>query len=310
MLSTIPAPLFKEAALSPPPEPTLDEFDPDLPTEDAPYGWTRDPASGEWRPKKTQGRRKTAPADGPAAAPPAPGRTPSLEELKAAGPQPRGEDVPPAHGHTHPKTDFFRKPERPAKLRTEPAPAPIVPFRAGPIAKGMNKLYRKAGKILRFWDPVLGQAVIECTYKDEDDQDASTVGEAWEELARVNPRIRGALLKLVSGGAVAGLIAAHLPIILAICMKESVQRKLPILKLLGVLLDDEDTGPADPATMMGGLEGVDLAQMMAMTQGLMGQMGMDMPRNMNEGRPGAPADFTVSTVPAGTFTTIPTQEAV
>ena len=63
----------------------------------------------------------------------------------------------------------------------------------------MNRLYARVGRIVRVMDPVIGQAIIETTSKEAESE--VTVGEAWEELARTNPRIRRVLLKLISGGA-------------------------------------------------------------------------------------------------------------
>jgi hypothetical protein len=280
---TIPTVEFQEPA--PVPEVAAEvpgqlAMDPDAPTEEAPYGWTTDPATGIRRPKKTTGRRRTT-ASTP---PPAPGATPSLEELKAQGkPKKAAEDVAPAHQHA--KISFLKGTPKP-----KPEPAPVPPFRAGPIAKGVNKLYRRAGKIVRTWDPALGAGIIACTVKDEDDEegDKSTVGEAWEELARINPRIRAFLARAVAGGAWGSLFMAHAPILLAIAMKDSVQRRLPIMRILGALLTDEDDQgeeyPSDLSASMGGMNPEDLAQMMQFAQGMMGQMGMGIPRGMNDAR--------------------------
>src|SRR5438552_3387358 len=77
--------------------------------------------------------------------------------------------------------------------------APVPPFRAGPIAKGVNRLYAKAGKIVRLIRPTVGEAILAITRKESDDD--VTVGEAWEEVAKVNPRMRRYLLRFVEGGA-------------------------------------------------------------------------------------------------------------
>ena len=281
--------LFQEPA---PAAPAPDEAaaaavpDPDAPTPDAPYGWTTDPATGVRRPKKTAGRRKVTAA--PPAAPAGP--TPSLEELKAAHQaDPPAEDVAPAHTAA-PRVTFLKK-DRP-HAAPKPPPAPAPPFRAGPIAKGVNKIYRRVGKIIKIWDPMVGAAIISCTVKDEDDDpdDITTVGEAWEELARVNPRIRAFLTKAIATGAWATLFTVHAPIFLAIAMKESVQRHIPFMRLVGAFLepdpDDEGQGDGpDLSQAMGNIGPQDLAQMMAMAQSLMGQVGMDVPRPAN-GRPG------------------------
>jgi hypothetical protein len=162
--------------------------------------------------------------------------------------------------------------------------AAAPPFRAGVISKGMNKLYAKAGRIVRVFDMEIGTAVIACT-RAEDDDDV-TVGDAWEELARTNPRIRAFLMRLMVGGAWSALFTAHLPILMAIAMKDGIRQRIPFLGLAQTLLTDEpDDGgeavPSDLAQMMGGIGPEDMAQMMAVAQGLMGQMAAGVPRAPN-----------------------------
>jgi len=238
------------------------------PAEEAPYGWMTDPDTGKRRPKKRPGRRsKTAQVPT--------GSTPSLEELQALG------SLSEASEDTAPGMPPKGK-RRPA-MKTETLP----PFRAGVIAKGMNKLYRKAGRILRLFDRDVGTAVIASATKqpdDEDDED-TTVGEAWEALAKQNPRIRAFLLKLMVGGARSALWEAHLPILMALAMKDSIRRRIPFLQLTEVLLTEDGQDGQDGAAgasglsqMMGGIGPEDMAQMMSMAQGLMGQMAVNVPR--------------------------------
>jgi hypothetical protein len=213
---------------------------------------------------------------------PPPGQTPTLEDLKAAHSGSDGsEDTPPG------------TPPKGKRKRTAPA-ADIPTLRAGQIAKGVNRLYRQAGRIVRMMDHDLGTAVIASARpvpKDEEDEDEDhiTVGEAWENLARTNPRIKAALTRLVIGGAWGGMFRAHLPIFLAIAMKESVRRRLPILDLAGAFLQDEPEAGQGPvptafADMMGGLTPDDMAQAMQFAQGMMGQMVADVPRAANTPR--------------------------
>lgn len=269
--------IFKEPQ-NIPGQTAIEDVDPDAPTPDAPFGWTTDPETGERRPKKTRGRqrRDAVPVET------VPGVSPSLEELRAAGgPAQRREDVAPAPA--------------PAKKggggAAAPAgPAVVPPFRAGPIAKGVNRIYRRAGKIVKIWDQQVGAAIIACTRKDEDEEedDSLTVGEAWEEIARTNPQIRAFLLKALSGSAWSALFMAHAPIALALMMKDSIRRRLPFQRLTEAFLTDEDEDgtqyPSDISQMMGGLDPAAVAAMSAMVQGMMPGMFGDMPRNMNEGR--------------------------
>ena len=123
--------------------------------------------------------------------------------------------------------------------------------RGGVLAAGINKLYRRAGKIIRAFDHDIGQAVIECTRADDLEEGELTVGEAWEALAKANPRIRRFLLKAIAGGAWTDLVMAHAPIGIALMLKPSVQRFIPFGRLLeSVAEPDEDSGDGE-----GGLPG-------------------------------------------------------
>jgi len=213
-----------------------------------------------------QAKGKQAPSGGTKPEPPASfGTSPSLDELKASKDD-REEDRAPG------------KVKR-GKRGKEPRQAPEVPpFRAGPIAAGMNKLYLRAGKLVRVMDPDIGTAIIETTRKETDDD--VTVGEAWEELAKTNPRIRAFLLKLISGGAYGQLLMAHLPIVLAILMKDAIRKRLPFQRIMDAMLVDRDeaTGeeaPSDIAAMMGNLSPADVQQMMGMAQAMMGGINLD-----------------------------------
>lgn len=248
-------------------------------SDEAPFGWMIDPKTGERRPRKRQGRPKMA-----TEAPVAPvGKSPGLEELQARGALPEpGEDTAPG---TH--RGRRAKSHRPAE--------PLPPFRAGVISKGVNRLYRRAGRLIRMWDTDIGTAVIACTVKSDDDDadDDTTVGEAWENLAKGNPRVRAFLLKLLEGGAVTALFVAHLPILMAIVMKDGIRERLPFMQLADAFLgDDEQSGePSDISHTTGGINPGDMAQMMQMAQGLMG----DMAANVNRG-PGTPREPTAGQV--------------
>ena len=208
---------------------------------DAPYGWTVDPKTGERRPKKSAGR---------------PRKPPSADELREAGaPPPLPPDEEPG------KPPRAREPRR-----SETAGGAAVPEmpRGGVIAKGVNKLYRRAGRILRAMDHDIGQAVIECTKPDPEDPDWLTVGDAWEQLARTNPAIRGWLMRAIAGGAWSDLVMAHAPIGVAIMMKPAIMRILPFKKLLESMTADEDDDGGD----LGGLSADDAEKMAA-------RMGLD-----------------------------------
>lgn len=202
-----------QATAGPPPD------DPDR----APYGWTRDTVTHEWRPKKSPGRPRNVPPPGP-------------EEVAAAPPITGQADAPP--------------PPRDRRKRKPPPTDADVPMpKGGVIAKGVDRLYRRGGRFLRILDDEIGLAVIECTRPDPDDPDAPTVGQAWENLAKDNPRIRAWLVKAIAGGNWQELIMAHASIALALFTRDWVRRFLPgatLERAAEVLLtEDEDTEPGD-----------------------------------------------------------------
>lgn len=239
--------------------------DDDQVSEEAPYGWMTDPKTGDRRPRKRPGRR------GKGVQPPV-GKAPTVEELQQLGSLPEPvEDVAPG------------TPKKGVKApRVE---APLPPFRAGVIAKGVNKLYRKAGRIIRVFDYDIGSAVIASATKDPDAEadDDTTVGEAWENLAKTNPRIRAFLLRAIQGGAWTTLFETHMPILLAIALKDGIRRRIPLLKLADAFLldNDDNDAPSDLSQAMGGINPQDMAQMMQMAQAMMGDVANNMPRTPN-----------------------------
>jgi hypothetical protein len=238
------------------------------PDADAPYGYTIDPKTGQRRAKKRAGRpRQDDPTRAATRSRVVVGE--DAEEIQAASPIESAPDADVEPGRVRQPRGRGRRAGTGAD--TKPA-EPVTPFRAGPIAKGVNKLYRRAGRIARIFDEEVGTAIIACTTKlDEDD---TTVGEAWEEVCRDNPRIRAFILKAISGGAWGSLFAAHLPIALALFMKESVRSRLPLPGLAAAVLDSDevDGDMSDLSGMVGGIGSLDLEQMMGFMQGPLSDM--------------------------------------
>jgi hypothetical protein len=241
------------------------------PADPAPYGYTVD-RDGTERPKKAPGR---------------PRKSPSLEDLKAqweADPAPGA--APP--GDRPPAAPKGRGRRSRAKAGTAAdRPAPPVPqyLRSeGGIAKAVNRQYRKLGKLISVFDPDVGGAFITCTRAvDEDD---ITVGDAWEQLAKTNPRVRAFLLRMLAGGAVGQLVWAHMPILGAILMKDAIRRRIPIGNLLFAFTGDDEEGASEPhghtegpPGTVEGLKQEDVAQMMAFAQATAERM-------MGNGAPG------------------------
>lgn len=120
--------------------------------------------------------------------------------------------------------------------------ASIPRYKAGVIAKGMATLYRRTGKILKALDRDIGIAVIES---------ADDCGEAWDDLARTNPRIRAVCMKLITGGAWTQLFVAHLPILLAILMKDAIRKHIPFGKFLARAMEPDEDQTSAVSDMLG-----------------------------------------------------------
>ena len=221
----------------------------DAEAAEAPYG--RKP---DGTPKRSNGGRR---------------KSPSLDELKAG--------QPPETGGESPEVSADRAPETPKRGRGRAAgakkDAPVPQFREGQIAKGVNRLYRKAGKIVRAMDPEVGNAIIEATKKEDDDD--ITVGEAWEELARTNVRIRRFLLKMIAGGAWGQLFMAHAPILLAVIMKDSVRRFIPFMKIIESMAEPDDDSAPGEGGLPGGMTAGDVAEASRLAQAQMAKMGFE-----------------------------------
>jgi hypothetical protein len=243
-----------------------------VPEEAAPFGWTVDRDSGERRPKKSPGRPKGVPNRPKVDLPH--GKSPSLEDIKAAGAPIVEPDQDRAPG----------KAKRSWRAAGTVKEAPeIPPFRAGPIAKGMNRLYARTAKIVKVMDPAIGAAILSTTRKDDDDD--ITVGEAWEELAKTNPRIRLFLLRLIAGGAWGQLLMVHAPIFMAILLKDGIRQHIPFMAMVEAMLSNEDDYEAqdqtlDVSAMLGGLRPEDAQQMAAMAQQMMANMAGNMTSNL------------------------------
>jgi len=228
-----------------PAETPEEPFGPDTITPDAPFGYTRDSsAPGGWRPKKAPGR---------------PRRPRSADEIAAEPPPPRAPDEAPAQA------------PKPPPLTDEDVPMPA----GGTIAKKINRLYRRAGRVLRKLDEETGVAFLECTRKDEPDD--VTVGEAWEQLAKDNPRIRAWLLNLVKGGAWQDLALAHAPIAAAIFMRRWLLDHVPFMGMVAAWFerddDDQDDGDGGGRGGAGLLQAADVEAMAGVHADVMRRAG-------------------------------------
>jgi hypothetical protein len=240
-----PADYPEEGAAENPGAPGQGAPDPDAPPPpgpDAPFGWTRDKGTKEWRPKLRAGRPR-APA--------------SAEELAQQAPPPPPEPDAPPREDARPAAGG---PGAPDEVTAMPA--------AGWIAKRVDKIYRRTGRFISLKDEEIGAAFALAGTKD--DPEDVTAGEAWEALCRTNPRVRAWVLRALKGGVYWDLVMAHAPVFLAVLMKESVLKFIPFRALLERWAEPDDTAegaelrPGDVGEMM------DLAEQQArrMAQGL------------------------------------------
>jgi hypothetical protein len=235
------------------------------PAEEAPFGWTTD-KDGTRRPKKTQGRPRTSPP---------------IEELRAAAAE-IADDAPPPPADRAPS-----KPKTTALGRAKTPPAPLPPYREGVITAGVNKLYRRAGKIVRAMDDDIGTAIIESAKNTADEgEENDSVGAAWDRLARTNPRIRRFLLRVIAGGAWGDLIMAHAPIALAIVMKPRILAIIPFSKIIQSMAEPDEDTPEGEGGLPGGMTAADTTDMAALANAQMtkiaAQMGITPTPEMTE----------------------------
>ena len=224
-----------------------------------------------------------------AEAPPAPRATrararksPSLEELAAAPAEPEAVSAPP---DGEPRSD--RAPDdkrRPSRSRKKTAGAdPTPPYKAGVIAAGVNKLYRRAGKIVRAMDADIGEAIIQAARNTADPGEADdSVGAAWDELAKTNPRIRKFLLKCVAGGAWGQLVMAHAPIAMAIVMKPAILRLIPFSKLIESMAEPDEDTPKGAGGLPGGMTAADAEQVAELAHRQLAAMSQKIPPEVLE----------------------------
>lgn len=90
-------------------------------------------------------------------------------------------------------------------------PEKVTPtvYKAGVLVRPLTDIYETIAGFVMLADPVCGQAIA---------KSAPAAAKSLDELARVNPAVRKALMRLVAGGVTGKVVMAHLPIIMAIMM--------------------------------------------------------------------------------------------
>ena len=238
-----------------------------IPVDDLPeiFGEDAPPPDGYYR-DASSGRLVKNGEEPPRISKPQP--PPTIEVLRSETP-PKSEERPPRNRRKSVKKDTETIIPPPEDDK------PLPPYRAGIITRGMNKFYRRAGKICKVMDREIGEALVACTVNTAEDGDPDdSVGAAWDELAKANPRVRRVLLKMIQGGVYGQLVMAHAPIMMAIVMKDAIRKHIPFHKLIEALTEkDEDS----PEGNLGGLNTDDIGQMIETMGPLLQQFGMSIP---------------------------------
>ena len=136
------------------------------------------------------------------------------------------------------------------------------PYRQGMFVVPIEKLYRKAGKLVKAFDVPVGTVIIE---------QARECAEAWDDLARRNPAIRAFLARLTTTSAWSEVFMAHLPILLAIVLRDNIrtkiQEKFPSFNMFDAMAPEpapNGSGPVDVDSLLAGLTPADMQTMMNM----------------------------------------------
>ncbi|MGW1743871.1 hypothetical protein ACWCPQ_34320 [Nocardia sp. NPDC001965] len=95
-------------------------------------------------------------------------------------------------------------------LDTPQAPPSTGSKKPSPLCKQLTEMYVMAGTGLFMVDPQIGSVVI---------GQAETCAASLDALAKKDPRVKRALESMLATGAWSGVIAAHLPIVVAVGTK-------------------------------------------------------------------------------------------
>lgn len=223
-------------------------------------------ASEPWLNADGSPKYGTHPDGSPKKAAGRPRKSPSLDELKAAKTEAEAASSPAAG----PPADRAPDPGRKGGRGKAPGTSADVPqHRPGLITKGMNKRYRQLGKAVRALDKDIGQAFIEAARNTADppaegqEPEDNSVGAAWDDVARTNPRIRKFCLMVIQGGAVGALVLAHAPIGVAVALKFVGANPGFIGRLILSMAEPDEDTPEGEGGLPFGLTGDDAKQVMS-----------------------------------------------
>jgi hypothetical protein len=110
---------------------------------------------------------------------------------------------------TGPKPRSAKRDSMPRRPRMRSSSSEVPPFVEGYLTEHLTKFYGNIGMMVGMFDPTCGSTVV---------MNAKQMAESMEKLAETSPGTRKFLMSLVSTSALAEVIAAHMPVLMAIAM--------------------------------------------------------------------------------------------
>ena len=108
-----------------------------------------------------------------------------------------------------------KKPQTERTTRPTNAKTTSTPYKAGAIAAGMEDIYGSGAMLWSMFDSTCGTALLQC---------APSAAQAWEELAKNDPKIRVMLMRIFTGSSWGKVFQAHLPLLIAVFMHHGMGR--------------------------------------------------------------------------------------
>jgi hypothetical protein len=121
-------------------------------------------------------------------------------------------------------------PTIPLNFDDETPPAANVKRTPGKLEKNLQDTYATIGTMVGMFDPYCGRSVVD---------NSEAMAQSMAEWAAEDPKVRKALEKMLTVGAFGKVIAAHMPVVMAISMHH-----VPAVRARFV--PQEESAPVDP----------------------------------------------------------------
>lgn len=122
-----------------------------------------------------------------------------------------------------------RPPGRPPGAKTK---KPVPPYRQGALIEPLEKMYGALALGLMPFAPLTARSIlsdVEVTLEDNSTvvrSNAENIAHAWDEWAKTSPAVRRLLYPLLNVAGGAKVVAAHLPILMAVALETGLVSKL------------------------------------------------------------------------------------